>query len=89
VCALHTRKSTARYGRISSFVCLRCGKLDLRAWLTLLLFFLSAGDGYPVTQDEFEMQADAIAPGQTVVIVDDVIATGAHFHILLDTMTGL
>jgi adenine/guanine phosphoribosyltransferase-like PRPP-binding protein len=35
------------------------------------------------------MQADAIAPGQTVVIVDDVIATGAHFRLLLDTMTGL
>ncbi|KAI0254259.1 phosphoribosyltransferase-like protein [Lactifluus subvellereus] len=26
--------------------------------------------------DEFEMQADSIAPGQTVVIVDDIIATG-------------
>ncbi|KAI0285067.1 phosphoribosyltransferase-like protein [Russula aff. rugulosa BPL654] len=26
--------------------------------------------------DEFEMQADAISPGQTVVIIDDVIATG-------------
>jgi len=26
--------------------------------------------------DEFEMQADAILPGQTVVIVDDIIATG-------------
>ena len=35
------------------------------------------------------MQADAIAPGQTVVIVDDVIATGAHIRLLLDTMTGL
>ncbi len=30
-------------------------------------------------QDEFEMQVDAIAPGQTVVIIDDVIATGAYF----------
>jgi adenine/guanine phosphoribosyltransferase-like PRPP-binding protein len=29
-------------------------------------------------QDEFEMQADAIAPGQTVVVVDDILATGAH-----------
>jgi len=26
--------------------------------------------------DEFEMQADAIVPGQTVVIVDDILATG-------------
>ncbi|KAH9978083.1 phosphoribosyltransferase-like protein [Lactifluus volemus] len=26
--------------------------------------------------DEFEMQANAIQPGQTVVIVDDIIATG-------------
>ncbi|KAI0303105.1 phosphoribosyltransferase-like protein [Russula brevipes] len=26
--------------------------------------------------DEFEMQADAITPGQTVVIVDDILATG-------------
>jgi len=26
--------------------------------------------------DEFEMQADAISPGQTVVVIDDVIATG-------------
>ena len=25
------------------------------------------------------MQAGSIEPGQTVVIVDDVIATGAHF----------
>ena len=30
-------------------------------------------------QDEFEMQANAIAPGQTVVIVDDIIATGALY----------
>ena len=28
-------------------------------------------------QDSFEMQADAIQPGQTVVVVDDLIATGA------------
>lgn len=32
-----------------------------------------------VKQDEFEMQADAISPGQTVVIIDDVIATGAYY----------
>jgi len=32
-------------------------------------------------QDEFEMQTNAIEPGQTVVIVDDIIATGAlHLH---------
>ena len=29
------------------------------------------------------MQADAIAPGQTVVIVDDIIATGAHHRLLV------
>jgi hypothetical protein len=35
------------------------------------------------------MQADAIAPGQTVVVVDDIIATGAHFFFRrpLDTTT--
>jgi hypothetical protein len=33
------------------------------------------------TQDEFEMQADAIVPGQTVVVVDDIIATGALYHL--------
>ena len=27
-------------------------------------------------QDSFEMQADAIKPGQTVIVVDDLIATG-------------
>lgn len=27
-------------------------------------------------QDTFEMQADAIKPGQTVVVIDDLIATG-------------
>ena len=27
------------------------------------------------------MQADAISPKQTVVIIDDVIATGAYYHI--------
>ena len=27
-------------------------------------------------QDSFEMQADAIVPGQKVVVVDDLIATG-------------
>jgi adenine phosphoribosyltransferase len=32
-------------------------------------------------QDEFEMQTNAISPGQTVVIVDDIIATGAPFYI--------
>ena len=39
-------------------------------------------------QDEFEMQADAIAPGQTVVVVDDIIATGGQFfsRLLPDTM---
>lgn len=30
-------------------------------------------------QDSFEMQADAIKPGQTVIVVDDLIATGIHF----------
>jgi orotate phosphoribosyltransferase len=25
------------------------------------------------------MQADAISPGQTVVVIDDVIATGAYY----------
>ena len=28
------------------------------------------------SQDSFEMQADAIQPGQNVVVVDDLIATG-------------
>lgn len=27
-------------------------------------------------QDSFEMQADAITPGQTVIVIDDLIATG-------------
>jgi adenine phosphoribosyltransferase len=27
------------------------------------------------------MQADAISPGQTVVIIDDVIATGAYYYL--------
>lgn len=27
-------------------------------------------------QDSFEMQADAIKPGQTVIVIDDLIATG-------------
>lgn len=30
--------------------------------------------------DSFEMQADAIKPGQTVVIVDDLLATGGSAH---------
>ena len=29
-----------------------------------------------LVQDSFEMQADAIQPGQTVVVIDDLIATG-------------
>ncbi|KAK7049597.1 adenine phosphoribosyltransferase [Paramarasmius palmivorus] len=29
-----------------------------------------------VVQDSFEMQADAIKPGQSVIVVDDLIATG-------------
>ena len=28
------------------------------------------------SQDSFEMQADAIQPGQNVIVVDDLIATG-------------
>jgi adenine/guanine phosphoribosyltransferase-like PRPP-binding protein len=37
---------------------------------------------YPrLLQDEFEMQVDAIAPGQSVVIIDDVIATGGYFFL--------
>jgi len=36
------------------------------------------GGGDADNKDEFEMQADAILPGQTVVIVDDIIATGAQ-----------
>ena len=28
------------------------------------------------------MQADAIVPGQTVIIVDDIIATGASISVL-------
>ena len=31
-----------------------------------------------IVQDSFEMQADAIKPGQTVIIVDDLIATGVY-----------
>lgn len=34
-------------------------------------------------QDSFEIQADAIKPGQTVVIVDDLIATGSTRSLLL------
>lgn len=34
---------------------------------------------YACAQDSFEMQADAIQPGQTVVVVDDLIATGTLF----------
>ncbi|KAG6895528.1 hypothetical protein C0992_000834 [Termitomyces sp. T32_za158] len=29
-----------------------------------------------LSQDIFEMQADAIQPGQTVIVIDDLIATG-------------
>jgi hypothetical protein len=28
------------------------------------------------------MQADAISPGQTVVVIDDVIATGAYCYLI-------
>lgn len=31
-----------------------------------------------MVQDVFEMQADAIKAGQTVVVIDDLIATGTH-----------
>jgi adenine/guanine phosphoribosyltransferase-like PRPP-binding protein len=34
-------------------------------------------------QDTFEMQADAIVPGQTAVVVDDLIATGVQLRISL------
>ena len=30
-------------------------------------------------QDVFEMQADAIQPGQNVVVIDDLIATGMSY----------
>jgi adenine/guanine phosphoribosyltransferase-like PRPP-binding protein len=42
-----------------------------------LISFLGGCVDHHSGQDEFEMQADAIAPGQTVVIVDDILATGA------------
>lgn len=29
-----------------------------------------------ITQDTFEMQSDAVKPGQSVIVVDDLIATG-------------
>jgi len=29
-------------------------------------------------QDHFQMQKDAVKPGQTVLVVDDIIATGKH-----------
>lgn len=33
------------------------------------------------------MQADAISPGQTVVVIDDVIATGEfYYHLKLQQM---
>ena len=41
------------------------------------IFFFGGGVDHHPGQDEFEMQADAITPGQTVVIVDDILATGA------------
>lgn len=52
---------------VSAAVSLTCAVVD-----SFFSFFLSA-------QDEFEMQAGAIEPGQTVVVVDDIIATGALF----------
>jgi adenine phosphoribosyltransferase len=33
------------------------------------------------------MQADAISPGQTVVIIDDVIATGAYCYLNITNST--
>lgn len=32
------------------------------------------------TQDSFDIQADAIQPGQTVVVVDDLVATGMYTY---------
>lgn len=45
------------------------------------VFFIYSGPSeYVLTsiaiQDTFEMQSDAILPGQSVIIVDDLIATG-------------
>ena len=37
-------------------------------------------------QDSFEIQADAIKPGQSVIIVDDLIATGEFKQKLLSPL---
>lgn len=34
-------------------------------------------------QDSFEMQADAIKPGQNVIVVDDLIATGELHAVII------
>ncbi|KAH9180007.1 adenine phosphoribosyltransferase [Lactarius sanguifluus] len=39
--------------------------------------------------DEFEMQSGAIVPGQAVVIVDDIIATGALYIDYRDAISGI
>lgn len=37
-------------------------------------------------QDKFEMQKGAIKPGQTVIVVDDLIATGQLFSLFLSPL---
>jgi adenine/guanine phosphoribosyltransferase-like PRPP-binding protein len=55
-------------------------RIRKRVWCGASLASLSRTicipDGY-LYQDSFEMQEGAIAPGASVVIVDDLIATGA------------
>lgn len=43
----------------------------------------------PHQQDSFEMQADSIRPGQTVIVVDDLIATGKEFYKISHNDCGL
>lgn len=70
-CCLRTRSQARKVTRE-----VRHSDVRERIWIRGWSFLIMQQYTYSFEQDSFEMQEDAIKPGQVIIVVDDLIATG-------------